>query len=521
MVFVPLSKTRKIKQSSIDKEYKSMKKELKTTLLVLSCSALSALGAVGVYRAQMPQYDSSVQYSGTSAAADVFGQARMTPAVLSQGQVPEDFVQAAERSIDGVVNIRSEKEVHQQRFMDPFEFFFGMPSQRGGESDESSKAIGIGSGVIISEDGYIITNNHVVDGVDKLYVTTNDNVEHEATIVGTDPSTDIALVKIDAQGLHPIPFGDSDQVHVGEWVLAIGNPFNLSSTVTAGIVSAIGRGTAPDRRNSMQISSFIQTDAAVNPGSSGGALVNTRGELIGINTMIYSQTGNYAGYSFAVPVNIAAKVVADIKQFGAVQRAVLGVMGGNISTEAKEKYDLKVSEGALVGGVNDGSAAKFADIQEGDVITAINDTPIRTMSQLQQSIAIHRPGDKVEVTINRKGKELKKTVTLRNNAGTTARVEKASASAIGAAFVKVDNKTKRRLGISSGVQVAGVSDGKFRAAGIKKGFIILTINNYRVATPEDADKIIKAVVESDSDKVLFIKGIQPDGEIKYIAVDLR
>lgn len=221
----------------------------------------------------------------------------------------------------------------------------------------------------------------------------------------------------------------------------------------------------------------------MNPGSSGGALVNTRGQLIGINTMIYSETGNYAGYSFAVPVNIASKVVSDIKQFGTVQRAILGVVGGNINSEAKKKYNLKVSEGALIGEVMDGSAAKFGDIQEGDVITAINGTPIRSMSQLQESIAVHRPGDKVEVTLDRKGQQIKKTLTLRNNSGTTERVEKASAGSIGAAFIKVDDKTKQKYGISYGVEVGGVSDGKFREAGIKKGFIILTINNYRVSSP--------------------------------------
>lgn len=499
-----------------------MKKELKTVLMVLGCSALSALGAVGLYRAYTPDAGSHSQYAGTSEAAEVFGQARMTPAVYAQGEVPEDFVEAAERSINGVVNIRSEKEVRQQRFVDPFEFFFGMPSRRGQESQEMPKAIGIGSGVIISEDGYIMTNNHVVEGVDKLFVTTNDNVEHEATVIGTDPTTDIALIKIEAKGLKPIPFGDSDAVRVGEWVLAIGNPFNLSSTVTAGIVSAIGRGTGSSGRNGgLQISSFIQTDAAVNPGSSGGALVNTRGELIGINTMIYSETGNYAGYSFAVPVNIASKVVADIKQYGTVQRAVLGIAGGDITSEARERYDLKVSEGALVGEVNDGSAAKFAGLKEGDVITAIGGTPIRSMSQLQQGIAVHRPGDKIEITINRKGEVIRKSVTLRNNSGTTDRVEKASTGSIGAAFVKVDDKTKEKLGISYGVQVAGVSNGKFKDAGIAKGFIILAINNYRVSTPDEAERIIKSVLESGSDKVLFIKGILPSGEVKYTAVDLR
>ncbi len=495
-----------------------MKKSLKTALMILGCSALSALGAVGLYRSTNPgTYD---QHTVHSEASQVFGQAKMTPAVFAQGQVPENFVEAAEHSIDGVVNIRSEKEVRQQRFMDPFEFFFGMPGRRGQQSQETPKAIGIGSGVIISEDGYIMTNNHVVEEVDKLYVTTNDNVEYEATIIGTDPNTDIALIKIDAKGLRPIPFGNSDEVRVGEWVLAIGNPFNLSSTVTAGIVSAVARGTSPGR-NSLPISSFIQTDAAVNPGSSGGALVNTRGQLIGINTMIYSETGNYAGYSFAVPVNIASKVVSDIKQFGTVQRAILGVVGGNINSEAKKKYNLKVSEGALIGEVMDGSAAKFGDIQEGDVITAINGTPVRSMSQLQESIAVHRPGDKVEVTLDRKGQQIKKILTLRNNSGTTERVEKASAGSIGAAFIKVDDKTKQKYGISYGVEVGGVSDGKFREAGIKKGFIILTINNYRVSSPNEAEKIIKSVIESDSDKVLFIKGIQPNGEIKYVAVDLR
>ncbi len=500
------------------------KKGILTASLVVLCSLGSAFGAVALYSHM--QNDSAAQPTQLSEevanAAQIFNQpARATNTMYQPGSVPDNFVKAAAAAIDGVVHIRSEKVVQtrQPRFFDPFEFFFGRPSMPQGQPGEQPKAIGIGSGVIISTDGYIITNNHVIADTDKLYVTTNDNEEYEATVIGSDPMTDIALIKINATGLRPIPFGDSEALQVGEWVLAIGNPFNLSSTVTAGIVSAKGRSTAAD--GDLKIASFIQTDAAVNSGNSGGALVNTRGELVGINTMIYSQTGSYAGYSFAVPVSIAGKVVADIKQYGTVQRAVLGVVGTNVTSATREEFELKVNEGAVVVEFADASAAKQAGLKEGDVITAVNGVTIRSMAQVQEQIAKHAPGDKVRLDVNRKGKEMSFTVELKNQEGTTAVVEKISANSIGAAFVPLSDEDKAHYGINYGVRVAGVSDGKFRDAGIRKGFIILAINNVRVATSGQVEQIIDEVIKNSPDKVLFIKGMRDNGEIVYTAVDLR
>lgn len=492
--------------------------------LVILCSLGSAFGAVALYSHYIDGGQSRpTELSGDVAnAAQVFKQpARATNAMYLPGSVPDNFVEAAAAAIDGVVHIRSEKTVRSQQtpFFDPFEFFFGRPSMPQGRSQEQPKAIGIGSGVIISTDGYIITNNHVIADTDKLYVTTNNNEEYEATVIGTDPMTDIALIKINAKDLHPIPFGDSDALQVGEWVLAVGNPFNLSSTVTAGIVSAKGRSTAAD--GDLKIASFIQTDAAVNSGNSGGALVNTRGELVGINTMIYSQTGSYAGYSFAVPVSIASKVVADIKQYGTVQRAVLGVVGTNVTPATREKFDLKVNEGAVVVEFADVSAAKQAGLQEGDVITGINGVTVRSMAQVQEQIARHAPGDKVRLQVDRKGKTMTFEVLLKNQEGTTSVVEKLSASNIGAAFVPLSKEDKARFGINYGVRVAGVSDGAFRDAGIRKGFIILAINNVRVSTAEEVEAIVKEVINNSPDKVLFIKGMLDNGDIRYTAVDLR
>ncbi len=504
------------------------KKVILTVALVIACSLGSAFGAVGLYshlqnRGSLTPSELSEDMAN---AAQVFNQpARATNAMYLQGSAPESFVKAAAAAIDGVVHIRSEKmmQARQPRFFDPFEFFFGHPSmpqgQGNGQPMEQPKAIGIGSGVIISTDGYIITNNHVIADTDKLYVTTNDNEEYEATVIGTDPMTDIALIKINASGLKPIPFGDSDALQVGEWVLAVGNPFNLSSTVTAGIVSAKGRSTATD--GDLKIASFIQTDAAVNSGNSGGALVNTRGELVGINTMIYSQTGSYAGYSFAVPVSIAGKVVADIKKYGTVQRAVLGVVGTNVTPQMREKYDLKVNEGAVVVEFSDLSAAKQAGLKEGDVITGVNGVTVRSMAQVQEQIAKHAPGDKVRLSVHRGGKELSFDVVLKNQEGTTGVVEKISSGSIGAAFVPLTKEERARIGISYGVRVAGVSEGKFRSAGIRKGFVILAINNVPVATAEEVNRIIDEVIKNSPDKVLFIKGMRANGEIVYTAVDLR
>lgn len=496
-------------------------------VLGLACSFLGAIAGISIMSAGangFVGFPSMRDGDNSSASADVFNQPQVTPAMYSSNSTPKDFVEAAQRSINGVVNITSEVTLdqrHSPRFFDPFEFFFGIPSEPGSNMQRGNlpKKIGVGSGVIISTDGYIITNNHVISGASKILVSTNENKEYEATIIGSDPVTDIALIKIEETGLQPIPFGDSEALQVGEWVLAIGNPFNLSSTVTAGIVSAKGRNTGSG--GGLKIESFIQTDAAVNSGNSGGALVNTKGELVGINTMIYSQTGNYAGYSFAVPVSIARKVVSDIRQFGAVQRAMLGIAAGSINSELKEKFDLKVSEGAVILEFAPRSAAKEGGMEVGDVITAINGKKVRNMAEVQEQVSKYSPGDKISVSYNRKGKVKSTQVELKNSQGNTELVEQVNYSSIGATFKDLTEETASRLRISYGVEVTGVDNrGKFAEAGISKGFVILAINNQAVRTVEEVESIINGVINQASDKVLFIKGVLPNGRIQYVAVDL-
>ena len=296
--------------------------------------------------------------------------------------------------------------------LDPFEFFFGGDPR----SQARQARIAFGSGVIISQDGYIMTNNHVVAGSEEITVTLNDNRTFKAKLIGRDPGSDIALIKIEGKDLPTIPFGDSDKLRLGEWVLAVGNPFNLTSTVTAGIVSAKSRSTAA-AGDQLEVSAFIQTDAAVNSGNSGGALVNAAGELVGINTMIYSQTGNYAGYSFAVPINIAAKVVSDIKNYGTVQRGVRGVAGSEITEELIKKEGLKVNSGFYVADFAEISGALAAGIEKGDVIVAIEGHKITGFGQLQEQVSRFRPGDTIKVTVNRKGAEKTFAVKLRNKEG--------------------------------------------------------------------------------------------------------
>jgi Do/DeqQ family serine protease len=456
-----------------------------------------------------------------------------------------DFTKAAENSIHGVVHIKATTNAKaqsgsdNQQMMDPFEYFFGFGGRGNFQSPQQSMPkVGAGSGVIISEDGYIITNNHVIEGADELEVTLNDNRKFEATLVGTDPSTDIALLKINASGLTIIPFGDSEALKIGEWVLAVGNPFNLTSTVTAGIVSAKGRGISAG--GASKIESFIQTDAAVNPGNSGGALVNTKGELVGINTAIYSETGNFAGYSFAVPISIAGKVAADLKQYGTVQRAMLGVqivsVGElndrlslpNLESSAKEEYQalknkLKVTEGACVAGFGDRSTAKEAGMEIGDVITAVNGVKVKSANALQEQISKFRPGDVVDITADRSGKTMHFKVELKNAQGNTAVVKTPtnSTDALGATFNSLSETQMRNLGVVSGIEVSAVSDGKLKKAGVEKGFIIQSVNNQRVYSVEQFEKITNQVAKNTSgDQYLVIRGFYPGGKLKVFAIDL-
>lgn len=442
-----------------------------------------------------------------------------------------DFTSAAESTVNGVVSIKSYATPRGRGGMqggeyDPFyEFFFGTPRQQPRQQAPSQpQQMGLGSGVILSADGYIVTNNHVVEGAEMLEVTLNDNRSFNATVIGTDPSTDLALVKIEADSLHVIPIGDSENLKVGEWVLAVGNPFGFTSTVTTGIVSAKGRNISSiTRSGNSGIESYIQTDAAVNPGNSGGALVNLAGELVGINTAIYSQTGNFAGYSFAVPTSIVKKVVTDIKQYGTVQRAFLGVLFSELTPQlAKDKNITATANGLYVGEVQPRSAAMEAGLKEGDVIVAIDGKTTSTTGQLQEAMAKLRPGDKVKVTFYRDNKKESVTVTLRNNQGTTNVTKAGTVTDLGCAFKAVPAETRRQLGIRSGVQVSGLQDGLFKRAGIKDGFIILDINNSVVSSADDVEKVYDAIMNSGDgyDKVMFITGLYPTGKKMYYAVDL-
>ena len=453
-----------------------------------------------------------------------------------------DFTIAAEQSVNAVVHIKSVVKPNNQQaerrgrnvdpFIDPFEFFFGQTPR------QQQPLIGFGSGVIISKDGFIVTNNHVISGATEIEVTTNDEQTFTAKVVGTDEATDVALLKIEGKNLPVIPFGDSDALKVGEWVLAVGNPFNLTSTVTAGIVSAKGRGSvfsgygygAPGgSRTQNKVESFIQTDAAVNPGNSGGALVNTRGELVGINTAIYSETGNFVGYSFAVPINMVKKVVADIREYGAVQRALLGVYIDDIPAlkeTSPEIYEtLKVHEGVYVQDFMTNSAAQKAGLKEGDVITAINGVKVKTRSELVAFINRYRPGNTVEVQVNRRGDVKTYKVELKNDQGTTALIKNQSVDEVlGAQFKALSAEAKRAAGVSYGVEVTSITKGKLKEAGIKNGFIILTAgaNEIRIDAPETLIKIVEAALKQAPDeRVLYIKGLYPNDRVRFFAIDLN
>lgn len=503
-----------------------MKPILKNVLGVALVAAISAGAAVGTTSYLM----SKNQGEGNSSAEyeNIFKQ-QPVRLVNYSGAAAEntDFTVAAESAVHAVVHIKATTNVSAssgERYIDPFEYFFGFGGRGGFQRPEAQPRVGSGSGVIISTDGYIITNNHVIEGADDLEVTLNDNRKYSAKVIGADPTTDIALIKIEEKDLPTIPFGDSEKLKVGEWVLAIGNPFNLTSTVTAGIVSAKSRGNiGTNRGDRSKIESFIQTDAAVNPGNSGGALVNTKGELVGINTAIYSETGNFAGYSFAVPVSIAGKVVSDLKQYGVVQRAVLGVMISDTQYVPEEdKERVKALEGAYVGGFAERSSAKEAGIEKGDVIIAINGSKVKSASALQEQISKYRPGDKVEVKVDRNGDTKTFTVELTNAQGSTKIMKGGDTTEVlGAAFKALDAKEKRSYGVSYGIEVTGVTSGKLKDAGIKKGFIIMIVNNQKITKPEDLEKLVDNILQGRSEEQgLFIKGFYPNGRTKYYAIDL-
>ena len=500
----------------------------KTTKMILGSAAVIAVsaGVAGLTAySMMPE-----EQNKTLSFDEVFPQSSHTRlAALDATQMqPVDLTKAAENSVHAVVHIKSTQESKTQTVTvrDPFYEFFGdMFGNRGGQQRQvqTPERVGFGSGVIISKDGYIVTNNHVIDKADVISVKLNDGREFKGRIIGTDPSTDLALVKIEGEDLPIIPVGDSDRLKIGEWVLAVGNPFNMASTVTAGIVSAKARSLGVYNNG---VESFIQTDAAINQGNSGGALVNAQGELVGINSVLYSPTGAYSGYGFAIPTSIMTEVVADLKQYGTVQRAMLGIKGTPIDDEqqlmddkTKEQVkELGASEGVWIRVVVEGGSAAGV-LQENDVIIGIDGKRVKNFAGLQEALALHRPGDKVTVKVIRDKKEQTLELTLKNEQGTTKVVKDAGMEILGAAFREVPQETKQQLRLGAGLEVTGVTEGKMKEAGVRKGFIILKANGQSVKTVEQLEEIVKQASRS-TEPVLFLNGVFPSGKRAYYAVDL-
>ena len=419
-----------------------------------------------------------------------------------------DFVDAAENSVNAVVHIMTKVVRQSTTYNDFFGALLGQLYGYPGQT-RNNTMVAYGSGVVLTPDGYIVTNNHVVDGADEVEVTFNNKVKRTATIIGTDPTTDLALIKVDASDLDYLVFGDSDQVRIGEWVLAVGNPFNLTSTVTAGIVSAkarnlsiLGEGTS--------VESFIQTDAAVNPGNSGGALVNTKGELVGINAAIASHTGSYEGYSFAIPSNIVRKVVDDLLLYGTTQRGYLGVQIAELTQELAEKEGLENIEGVYVAEVTEGGAAKMAGLKAGDVITNINGKKVNSTTQLRENVGQYRPGDQVDVEVNRHGSHHHYTLTLLNEAGNVDVVKSGDSfynAEFGLMLQSVNQNEMNRLNIRNGLKIVEIREGRFMNSGVPVDFVITKVNGYAVSNKTDLENALK----NNRSRRTTIEGVYPNG----------
>lgn len=484
-----------------------MKKGL---LTILASVLVSGLTAYAIVRSTAPEI---------SPAALTSDGASYRTVNLDQTDYP-DFTYAAESAVDAVVYVAVtiKTTVQQQQYFDPFEFFFGYPGGGSSRQPQEREQRGSGSGVIIRPDGYIVTNNHVVNGATEVQVVLNNNKTYEAKVIGTDEATDVALIKIEAEGLPTIPFADSDNLRLGEWVLAIGSPYNLRSTITAGIVSAKGRSmggateqTQPGQQPKMKIESFIQTDAVVNPGNSGGALVNKAGELVGINTMIYSQTGSYSGYSFAVPSNIVHKIVEDLIDFGSVKRARLGVTYRQITEDDQKELKLSSLEGVYIEEVSAGSSADKAGIKKGDVLVSIDGAKVTNMGFVQEKVNGYRPGDKAVLTVIRGGNTRDVEVTFQGTTEETGTVtEDGSVAFYGSKLRKAPQETLDRLGLKNGVEIVSVGEGKLLDAGASEGFIILYVNDQPVSKPEEVNDIAKK-----SRRAVYIEGVNRTGKASY------
>ena len=466
----------------------------KSFFTVLASVLLSGLTAFGIVKAATPDKTATVVYNEQGEAVKTVN--------LSLSDYP-DFTYAAEHAVEAVVYVKVTVKYQQQyQMIDPFfRFFFGDEGQPQTREQERQ---GSGSGVIIRPDGYIVTNNHVVQNATKIEVTLNNNKTYEATVIGTDPATDVALIKIDAAGLPTLNFADSDKLRLGEWVLAIGSPLGeeLRSTITAGIVSAKGR-SMPNYNGEFKIESFIQTDAAVNPGNSGGALVNKAGELVGINTAIISTTGSYAGYSFAVPSNIVSKIVGDLIDFGSVKRAKLGVTMSPLTEKMAKDQGLSTLDGVYINDVTKGSSADKAGVKKGDILIMVDSTNVKTPSYLQVVVNNFHPGDSAVLTVIRDGKSLQLPVQFQGTVESTGTVAEDGSIAFYGARIGLTDK---------GVEILSAGSGKLAQAGGEDGFVIKYVNDKKVSKPQDVIDIAKKAPRS-----IVIEGVTSTGRQGYFA----
>lgn len=493
--------------------------QAKQMMLGLLGSAVLGGGvAVGGYKLLEPERSNAPQAVAADPNVRYTSELRSSNYVVPEGL---NFTAAAATVTPAVVHVMTEYAPKMNQGssaqMDPFlRQFFGEDFDRMQRPQQGPQQ-GSGSGVIIAANGYIVTNNHVIDKADKIEVVMDDKRKFEAELVGADPTTDLALLKVKADNLPFIRYGNSDNVKVGEWVLAVGNPFNLTSTVTAGIISAKGRSINILRdQQGMGVESFLQTDAVVNPGNSGGALVNLNGDLIGINSAIASQTGSFVGYSFAVPSSLVSKVIDDLLKYKVVQRALLGVQIREVDATLASEKKLKTLNGVYVLGLSKNSAASDAGLQEGDIITEINGAKVNTSSQLQEQVARFRPGDKIKVTYLRGNDARTATATLRNSTGTTDVIrELTSIKYEGATLAPVSRQEQSKLGIEGGAKISGIKGSNFRETGIADGFIITRIDKSKVTKPQDVQQLLEAAKENQG---ALVEGVYPDGRKAYYPI---
>ena len=496
-----------------------MTKRIKLTLLAIAVGSI--LGGVALFANKGKQTDSVIFSDGNPVAA------KNISYTANPATGPVDFEKAATAAVPSVVHIRTltkfrqvtGRSGQQNPFGDEGNDFFKRFFGEGGNPEAREDQRASGSGVIVSGDGYIVTNNHVVDGASEITVTLNDRKNYKATLVGADANTDLALIKIDARGLKPIPLGNSDEARLGQWVLAIGYPLNLDVTVTEGIISAKSRNIGINRQGAAPVESFIQTDAAVNPGSSGGALVNTNGELIGINAAIASPTGSYAGYAYSIPSNLVKKVMEDILKFGSVQRGYLGIGMAPEQLEDGKKKELGINDdvnGVWIMEVDPKGAAAEAGLRKGDAILKINNTPVGAPSQLAEQVARQKPGDQIEITFLREGKEQTATVRLKGKPGSFASQQNEILQSLGADFNALSKEDANKMGIDGGVQVAQLHDGVLNSqTNMRPGFVITQIGDKKIASLDD----LKEALANQSTN-FQIRGIYPgSGEVYYYGIN--